>query len=41
MGIGSVSGDFRGESVEFDPEVVKSVDEIPPERLIEDILRKF
>ena len=38
---GSVSGDFGVELVQVDPEVIKSIDEIPAKRVVEDVLWKF
>lgn len=37
----SVPGDLGPEPVEVDPEVIKPIDEVSPERAVEDILRKF
>lgn len=37
----SVSRRLSSESVELDPEIVQPVDQIPPQRLVEDILRQF
>jgi hypothetical protein len=41
VGHGSVSGDFRVELIEVDPEIIKSIDEIPAQRVVEDVLWKF
>jgi hypothetical protein len=41
MSHGSISGDFGVELVQVDPEVIKSIDEVPAKRVVEDVLRKF
>jgi hypothetical protein len=41
VGHGPVPGDLAGEAVEVDPEIIKSINKVPPEGVVENVLGKL